>query len=103
VEVGEPEKFRLDEFIRKGLAARKDPREVIADPKARYYGIAVSDNTLVPDPGARLGKSVSKTGSVSRPRPGAPPDSERGKAYDEFKTNVGAGATLRRHPDGARG
>jgi uncharacterized protein YbjT (DUF2867 family) len=56
VEVGGPEKFRLDDFIRKGLAARKDPREVIADPKARYYGIAVSDNTLVPDPGARLGE-----------------------------------------------
>ncbi|MGH6841391.1 MAG: SDR family oxidoreductase, partial [Methylocella sp.] len=38
VEVGGPEQFRLDELVRRGLAARKDPREVIADPRARYYG-----------------------------------------------------------------
>ena len=44
VEVGGPEKFRLDELIRRGLAARKDPREVIADPHARYYGIEVSES-----------------------------------------------------------
>jgi uncharacterized protein YbjT (DUF2867 family) len=56
VEVGGPEQFRLDELIRKFLAARKDPREVITDPQARYYGVTVSDNTLVPDQGARLGE-----------------------------------------------
>jgi uncharacterized protein YbjT (DUF2867 family) len=55
-EVGGPEQFRLDELVRRFLAARKDPREVIADPKARYYGVTVSDNTLVPDHGARLGE-----------------------------------------------
>jgi uncharacterized protein YbjT (DUF2867 family) len=56
IEVGGPEKFRLDEFIRRGLAALKDPREVVADPNARYYGIAVKERTLVPEDGARLGK-----------------------------------------------
>jgi uncharacterized protein YbjT (DUF2867 family) len=55
VEVGGPEQFRLDEFIRRGLAARKDPREVVADPKARYYGIRVSETTLIPNGEARLG------------------------------------------------
>src|SRR5687768_360771 len=35
VEVAGPEQFRFDEFIRRGLNARKDPREVIADPHAR--------------------------------------------------------------------
>ena len=54
VEVGGPEQFRLDEFIRRGLAARKDPREVVADPKARYYGIRVSETTLIPNGDARL-------------------------------------------------
>jgi uncharacterized protein YbjT (DUF2867 family) len=56
VEIGGPEKFRLDEIVRKSLAANKDPREVVTDPKARYYGIEVSEKTLVPDDGAWLGK-----------------------------------------------
>jgi uncharacterized protein YbjT (DUF2867 family) len=57
VEVGGPEKFHLDEFVRKGLAASKDPREVVADPHARYYGIAVKERTLVPEENAKLGKT----------------------------------------------
>jgi uncharacterized protein YbjT (DUF2867 family) len=56
VEFGGPEKFHLDEFVRKGLAARKDPREVVTDPHARYYGIAVKERTLVPEDDAKLGK-----------------------------------------------
>jgi uncharacterized protein YbjT (DUF2867 family) len=55
VEIGGPEKFRLDELIRRDLAARKDPREVVSDPHGRYYGIAVSEKTLVPSDAARLG------------------------------------------------
>ena len=55
LEIGGPEKFRLDEFIRRDLAARKDAREVISDPQARYYGIRVSEKTLVPNDDARLG------------------------------------------------
>jgi uncharacterized protein YbjT (DUF2867 family) len=57
VEVGGPEKFRLDELVRQYLAANKDPREVVTDLKARYYGIEVSERTLVPDDGARLGET----------------------------------------------
>src|SRR5215471_8425197 len=56
VEIGGPEKLRLDEFIRQGLAARMDPREVVADPHARYYGIEVKERTLIPEDDARLGK-----------------------------------------------
>lgn len=56
VEIGGPEKFRLDEFVRQGLAARKDPRDVIADPHARYYGIEVKERTLIPEDDAKLGK-----------------------------------------------
>ncbi len=57
VEVGGPEKFHLDELARQSLAAQKDPREVVADPKARYYGIEVSEKTLIPGDGARLGET----------------------------------------------
>jgi uncharacterized protein YbjT (DUF2867 family) len=57
VEIGGPEQFRLDELIRRDLAARKDPREVISDPHARYYGIEVSERTLVPNDDARIGET----------------------------------------------
>lgn len=55
VEVAGPEQFRLYELIRRVLAATKDPREVVADPRASYYGIKVNETTLIPGPGARLG------------------------------------------------
>jgi uncharacterized protein YbjT (DUF2867 family) len=57
IEIGGPEKFRLDELARRALAAFHDPREVISDPHARYYGIQVSERTLVPDDDARLGET----------------------------------------------
>jgi len=56
VEVAGPEQFRLDELIRDGLKARQDPREVVADPQSRYFGAMLSERTLVPADGARLGE-----------------------------------------------
>jgi uncharacterized protein YbjT (DUF2867 family) len=61
VEVGGPETFRLDELVRRGLAARNDPREVVADPHARYYGVELSEGTLVPGDDARLGETRFET------------------------------------------
>jgi uncharacterized protein YbjT (DUF2867 family) len=55
VEIGGPEKFRLDELARRALAASHDPREVISDLHGRYYGIQVSERTLVPEDDAPLG------------------------------------------------
>ena len=55
VEIGGPEKLRLDDAARRDLAALGDKREVIADTQGRYYGIHVSENSLVPETGARLG------------------------------------------------
>lgn len=55
VEIGGPDKFHLDELVRLGLAAGKDSRKVIADPQARYYGITVTERTLVPEDNATLG------------------------------------------------
>jgi uncharacterized protein YbjT (DUF2867 family) len=56
VEIGGPEQFRLDDLARLTLAARKDPRKVISDPNGRYYGIHVSEKSLIPDANARLGQ-----------------------------------------------
>src|SRR5881397_1289088 len=55
VEVAGPERFRLDELIRQGLSAQSDPREVVADPHARYFGAELTERTLVPNDDARLG------------------------------------------------
>jgi uncharacterized protein YbjT (DUF2867 family) len=57
IEVAGPEQFRLDELIRRALTARNDPRNVIADPQARYFGATLSERTLVPGDDARLGPS----------------------------------------------
>jgi uncharacterized protein YbjT (DUF2867 family) len=61
VEIGGPEQFHVDELVRRRLAALKDPREVIADPKATYSGATVSERTLVPDNNARLGETRFET------------------------------------------
>jgi uncharacterized protein YbjT (DUF2867 family) len=57
VEVAGPEQFRFDELIRDALAAHKDPREVIADRRARYFGAELSERSLIPGGDARLGKT----------------------------------------------
>jgi hypothetical protein len=57
VEVAGPQQFRLDQFIGRGLAARHDPREVIADPHARYFGAELGERTLVPGDNAILAET----------------------------------------------
>lgn len=57
VEVAGPQQFRLDQFIRRGLEERNDPREVVADPEARYFGALLSERTLLPGKDARLGET----------------------------------------------
>lgn len=57
VEVAGPDGFQLDELIRKGLAAKGDPRQVVTDPHAPYSGAEVQENTLVPGPGAQIAET----------------------------------------------
>jgi uncharacterized protein YbjT (DUF2867 family) len=57
VEVGGPEKFRLDELVQQSLTAQNDARKVVADPHARYYGVELSERTLVPADDARLSQT----------------------------------------------
>jgi uncharacterized protein YbjT (DUF2867 family) len=61
VEIGGPEEFRVDELVRRRLASLKDPREVIADPNARYSGAKISERTLVPGKNAQLGPTRYET------------------------------------------
>jgi uncharacterized protein YbjT (DUF2867 family) len=57
VEVAGPERYRMDDFFRQVLAARNDPREVVTDPHAMYFGISPSESALVPGDGATLGET----------------------------------------------
>jgi uncharacterized protein YbjT (DUF2867 family) len=57
VEVAGPEQFRLEEFVRRGLEAEDDSREVVADPQARYFGVRLSERTLLPADDARRGET----------------------------------------------
>lgn len=57
VEVAGPQQFRLDEFIRRGLQERNDPREVVADPESRYFGALLGERTLLPGSDARLAET----------------------------------------------
>jgi uncharacterized protein YbjT (DUF2867 family) len=55
IEIAGPQQFRFDEFIRDGLAAMGDPRPVVADPKARYFGAVLDERSLVADNAVHLG------------------------------------------------
>jgi uncharacterized protein YbjT (DUF2867 family) len=55
IEVAGPEQFHFDEFIQQALTAKGDPRNVVADPKARYFGTELQERSLVPTNPARLG------------------------------------------------
>lgn len=54
VEIAGPERFGLDEFVRRGLAFRNDEREVVRDDSAMYYGAHIEENTLTPLDGAQI-------------------------------------------------
>ena len=56
VEVAGPQQFRFDELIRQGLRARNDPRKVVVDPHAQYFGAELGERSLVPDEDALLGE-----------------------------------------------
>ncbi|WP_037362040.1 SDR family oxidoreductase [Amycolatopsis orientalis] len=56
VEIGGPEVLPMDEWIRRVLTAREDPREVVTDPEAKYFGAVLGKESLVPAEGAGRGK-----------------------------------------------
>jgi hypothetical protein len=57
VEIAGPDQVPLDELIRERLSAIGDPREVIADPDASYFGITPGERTLLPGDEARIAET----------------------------------------------
>lgn len=55
IDIAGPEQIRQDDLVRQFLRATGDTRKVITDAKARYYGIEVNDQSLVPGHNPRLG------------------------------------------------
>ena len=56
VELAGPERFRLDELVRRYLADTGDPRQVVTDVHAPYYGLELTDErALVPVGNSRTG------------------------------------------------
>src|SRR5947207_15956452 len=60
IEVAGPDRIRQDELVRHFLSATGDPRKVIIDVNAGYYGIEVNDQSLVPGDNPRLGPTHYK-------------------------------------------
>ena len=56
VEIAGPERAPFNEIVARYLKATGDPREVVPDPEARYYGGRVEERSLVPLGEARLGR-----------------------------------------------
>ena len=55
IEIAGPEQIRQDELVRQFLSATGDARQVVTDAHARYYGLEVNDQSLMPGPNPRLG------------------------------------------------
>src|SRR5262245_35150038 len=61
VEIAGPRRLPMSQAVQQYLTAIGDPRHVVADEHARYYGIEVDDGSLVPGGGARLGPTQFET------------------------------------------
>jgi uncharacterized protein YbjT (DUF2867 family) len=55
IEIAGPERLPLCEMVARYLEATGDPRQVVRDPQARYFGALLDDRTLVPGDGPHLG------------------------------------------------
>ena len=54
MEIAGPEAMGMDDFVRTGLAANGDPRRVVTDAQAPYFGAVIDDHTLAPDENATI-------------------------------------------------
>jgi uncharacterized protein YbjT (DUF2867 family) len=55
VELAGPERLPLDKLVGRFLSATQDPREVVTDVHARYFGLELNDQSLTPGDNPRIG------------------------------------------------
>ncbi len=55
IEIAGPERLRLDTIATEIATAHEDGRRIVADPGARYFGARITERTLLPETGARIG------------------------------------------------
>lgn len=65
IEIAGPEQLPFPEFMQQYLKLIKDPRKVITDKNARYFGAKLNRNTLTPGKNPRLGLITLKSWLLS--------------------------------------
>jgi uncharacterized protein YbjT (DUF2867 family) len=55
LEIAGPDRLRFDKVIQRRLSLKNDPRIVVADPAAAYFGSVPAEESIVPLNGAQLG------------------------------------------------
>ncbi|TWD72023.1 uncharacterized protein YbjT (DUF2867 family) [Kribbella amoyensis] len=55
IDIAGPQEYQMDEFFRRALKAHSDPRDVVTDPHAKYFGAELAERTLVPAGDATFG------------------------------------------------
>jgi uncharacterized protein YbjT (DUF2867 family) len=102
IELAGPEPIRQDDLVRRFLSATGDPRTVITDPRALYYGNAVNDQSLTPGDNPRLGSTsfenwlshnaepddCGRTSATSRPSTMPSPPSTRPSGSRERRSSA---------------
>jgi uncharacterized protein YbjT (DUF2867 family) len=58
IELAGPELFSFDDLVRRYLQAKRDPRPVIADVHARYFGVELNDKSLTPGDSPHIGTTT---------------------------------------------
>ena len=61
IDLAGPEQFYFDDAVRQVLKAFNDPRSVVADAAAPYFGAELSETSLVPAGAARFGETTLET------------------------------------------
>ena len=83
VEIAGPDQFRLDELVRARLGAGDDPREVITDPHAAYFGITPGERTLLPGDDAHIAETSFEDWLRSTARRSRLPEARRAAPRSE--------------------
>jgi uncharacterized protein YbjT (DUF2867 family) len=55
VELAGPDRLPLDKLVGRYLSATQDPRQVVTDVHARYFGLELNDQSLIPGDNPRIG------------------------------------------------